>query len=380
MPVLEGDCLVWMKRMPAEGVDAVVTDPPYDLGFMGKSWDKTGIAFRKETWEGVMRVMKPGSHLLAFGGTRTYHRMAVAIEDAGFEVRDMVQWLYGSGFPKSSNQKGEWDGWGTALKPACEPIILARKPLAERTVARNVLEYGTGALNIAATRIGYQGDDDKSSATPQGRVTSHSIESIGAKPNIGQSEGRVEFERSKLSGRWPANVIMDEEAGAMLDAQTGVLISGARRAGKYKGTSEEALYGTFGEFESAEIPLSKGGASRFFYCAKTPRSERNAGLGHFDTKPLLWSAGTQNPGSFQAQGTEKAAKNNHPTVKPIALMRYLIRLITPPNGHVLDPFLGSGTTGIAAGLEGMRFTGIELDADYVKLARARIKHWEGRNG
>ena len=297
-----GDCRDVMATLSAESVDAIVCDPPYGLSFMGKGWDHgvPGVDF----WVEALRVLKPGGHLIAFGGTRTYHRLAVAIEDAGFEVRDCLMWLYGSGFPKSHNLRGEWQGWGTALKPAYEPVILARKPL-RGTVADNMAQWGTGGLNIDATRVGDEG------------------------------------------GRWPANVILDEEAAAALDAQSGI-----------------------------------GGASRFFYTAKASRSEREAGLdgvevkqagsvrGHNKHKPRLAGDGRVNP-----QITEPQRANHHPTVKPIALMRYMIRLVVPRGAVVLDPFMGSGSTGCAAMVEGMQFIGIDIIPEYVEIARLRLAWW-----
>lgn len=322
MKIMTGDCIEAMAELSPDSVDSIVTDPPYGLGFLGKEWDE--LPPGEEWGQECLRVLKPGGYLLAFGGSRTYHRLACAVEDAGFEIRDQLQWLYAVGFPKSLDvakaveshvktgksgtvakrqtvmgedykpsaaygsfrrkeramdnvptvapqftpetaEAQQWQGWGTALKPAHEPIVLARKPLAG-TVAANVVGLGTGAINIDAGRIGE---------------------------------------------RWPSNVLLNQGAGALLDEQTG----------------EQT--------------------SRFFYCAKASKGERTAG----------------------------DVENSHPTVKPISLMRYLVRLVTPPEGTVLDPFLGSGTTGIAAGLEGFDFIGIERDPDYVAIAEARIKHW-----
>jgi DNA modification methylase len=289
--VLRGDCRELMRGLPADSVDAVVTDPPYELGFMGKSWDSAGVSFDAATWAEALRVLKPGGHLLAFGGSRTYHRIAVAIEDAGFEIRDTMMWLYGSGFPKSHNLKDGWEGWGTALKPAHEPIVVARKPLIG-TVVANVLGHGTGALNIGASRIGE---------------------------------------------RWPANVLFDEEAATQLDAST---------------------------------PATP---SRFFYVAKTSTKERNAGLDGFVEKRPDERTKT-GMGTFDEKGIAKQ-RNHHPTVKPITLMRYLIRLVTPPGGVVLDPFLGSGSTACAAVLEGFDYLGMEMMPEYANIAEARIAYW-----
>jgi site-specific DNA-methyltransferase (adenine-specific) len=301
--LLKGDCREQLKLIPDESVDSIVTDPPYELGFMGKSWDASGIAYNVEVWRECLRVLKPGGHLLAFGGSRTYHRLACAVEDAGFEIRDQIMWVYGSGFPKSLNvgkQEGceDWDGWGTALKPAHEPVVVARKPLTG-TVAQNVLRYGTGAINIDGCRVGDE------------RVTINTFDN-GAKP-FGGAVGEP-FTSRESEGRWPANFIHDG--------------------------SDEVL---------ELFPETKPGASaaRFFYCAKASKAERNAGLEHTST---------------------------HPTVKPIDLMRYLIRLVTPPNGTVLDPFAGSGTTLVAAIHEHMNPIGIELTEEYWPIIEARTDH------
>lgn len=321
-----GDCLDVLKTMDDNSVDSIVTDPPYGLSFMGSKWDYDVPSV--EIWRECLRVLKHGGHLLAFSGTRTYHRMVVNIEDAGFEVRDCIQWLYGSGFPKSLNVGG---GWGTALKPANEPICLARKPLIG-TVAENILEYGTGAMNIDGCRVG----DIVQDTSKNGRSADKH------KNTVYESGLKEDFEGEITVGRWPANVIFDEEAAETLEE------------------------------------------SRFFYCAKANKQEREAGLEALETKLFGQSGGAQ-----AALGREedeydkdsvglnviKKRKNNHPTVKPVDLMRYLCRLITPPEGIVLDPFMGSGTTGIAACLEGFNFVGIELNEDYLEIARHRIAHW-----
>ena len=333
MRLLHGDALDVLATLPAACVDAVVTDPPYELGFMGKHWDASGIAYRVELWRQVLRVLRPGGHLLAFGGTRTSHRMVCAIEDAGFEVRDSLVWMYGSGFPKSLNVG---NGWGTALKPAHEPICLARKPL-EGTVASNVQAHGTGVLNVDGCRIGMTDGDRaalhaKASKNPHDSYSDH-VFGLGMRTQHAKPP--------HASGRWPANVLLDAGAAALLDAQSGVLKSGARN-GKRKAHDE---FGTFCERErdsGNEWGTSAGGASRFFYCAKASRKERGAG-------------------------------NTHPTVKPLALMRWLVRLVTPPGGLVLDPFAGSGTTGLACKAEGFRFLGIEREAQYVEIAEKRMQ-------
>ena len=373
-----GDCLEILRGMDDNSVDAVVTDPPYGLSFMGKKWDYDVPSV--EVWAECLRVLKPGGHLLAFAGTRTQHRMAVRIEDAGFEIRDMIAWVYGSGFPKSLdvskaidkaagaerevigvNQNVErarkakeagsdyggftkvnskitapatpeaqqWAGWGTALKPALEPITLARKPLSG-TVAANVLEHGTGALNIDGCRV-----EGMAPFTVQGQ-SARAGEVYGAD----QRDQRV-FE-PHASGRWPANLIhdgSDEVVAAFPQApgQQGDL----KETGRPRPSS-----GRFGDMapphaHAARIESDKS-AARFFYCAKASKSDRDA-------------------------------DNVHPTVKPTDLMRYLCRLVTPPGGVVLDPFMGSGSTGKAALLEGFKFVGIERDPAYFQIANARIK-------
>jgi len=332
------DCIEQMQKMIDEGVqvNSVVTDPPYELGFMGKSWDSTGIAFQKETWELAFQLLKPGGHLLAFAGSRTYHRIAVAIEDAGFEIRDQIMWLYGSGFPKSLNigkavdkklgnkridlgtnpnqrlntpehdiyeagirgketrtTKGntEYEGWGTALKPAHEPVVMARKPV-EGTVAENVLKHGTGGINIDGCRVELsEGDDPRLGGKGNWKTDKM------AKNDYGKYEGIDVGSSDK--GRFPANVMHD-------------------------GLEQEW--------------------ARFFYCPKVSKNERNRGLD----------------------------KNIHPTVKPVELMKYLCRLVTPKGGTVLDPFMGSGSTGMAAKDEGFEFIGIEKEKEYFEIAEQRI--------
>ncbi len=383
--LVTGDMVTVLALQDAETFDACVTDPPYELGFMGKAWDKSGIAFDPKAWAEVFRVLKPGAHLVAFGGTRTWHRIAVAIEDAGFEIRDNLAWLYGQGFPKSLDvskaidkaagaerpvvgsrvltgsaamstaEKGgtyasntdsrgrtktvdvtapatdeakQWAGWGTALKPSFEPIILARKPLIG-TVAANVLAHGTGGLNIDATRIGETGGTAKGSK-PEG--VGHGIYGKGLHGNC----EILELDK----GRWPPNLCIDEDVASDL----------------------------------ADL-------SRYFYCPKAGAKERDAGL---DLWPALTggdlcedreegSAGLKNPRAGAGRGGGR--RNPHPTVKPLALMRWLVRLVSPPGAALLDPFMGSGTTGIAAALEGFDFFGIDRDEKHVGLACDRIGHW-----
>lgn len=340
MTVLVGDCVSVMAGMDEGSVDAIVTDPPYGLGFMGKEWD--ALPPGREWAEECLRVLKPGGHLLAFGGARTYHRLTVAVEDAGFEIRDCLSWLYGSGFPKSHNLKGDWEGFGTALKPSWEPIIMARKPL-EGTVAANVLGHGTGALNIDGCRVG--APEDKRAAGTRSYKAGRLAGGLNG-------EGVLQQAPHDGLGRWPANTVLDEDAAAILDAQSGVQTSrasnrGLRYSGRHGGLTQgeaELKPGTDGMRGHSDT----GGASRFFYIAKASRRERDAGLDD---------------------------RNPHPTVKPISLMRWLVRMVTPPEGTVLDPFTGSGTTGCAAALEGFEFIGIEREAEYAAIAESRIEHW-----
>lgn len=328
--VIHGDCIETMNQMEPESISAIVTDPPYGLSFMSAKWDATppGVQWA----EACYRVLKPGGHIAAFGGTRTWHRLAVAIEDAGFEMRDSLAWLYGSGFPKShdvgkSTEAEDWDGWGTALKPAFEPIVLARKPLAEKTVARNVLTHGTGAINIDACRVESDGSHKRSfQPTNNGRNV------------YGAQSG---FEPTNASGRWPANVLLDQHTAAWVDEQSGVLKTGG---GNRASASGGVIYHERAAGEPREFPANEGGASRFFYSAKAPKSER------------------PNVGGVQ-----------HPTVKPLAIMGWLISLVTPPDGVLLDPFAGSGTTLEAAQKLGFKSIGIEAEEAYLPLIDQRLQ-------
>jgi DNA modification methylase len=570
-----GDCIDVMRTMADNSVDAIVTDPPYHLtsgkkggsgeaslhpagspfgraaqmnlggerGFMGMKWDGGDIAQSVELWTEALRVLKPGGHLLAFAGSRTYHRMVCAIEDAGFEVRDQIMYLYGSGFPKSMNldrlrgqkvcgcqpqhvdEKAEkktechlhpvrgtdvstpldsgegrgeilqpslpksrassywqaqcagvdegreqsrlegrgdvpapaWElrssevcpgtgmgaadgtqGWlpdgasprdggmvrvsadqgrvrsspeplptgkpakqsgtvarqsqpqtrrawpicggcglpvvpkglGTALKPAHEPICVARKPLIGTPVVANVLAHGTGALNIDACRVPVSDD-------------AYTRNCSGDRGHDQNRTRAMEFGMTAGSadplGRWPANVVHDgsDEVVAGFPAQAGARAPvHTRNADKFRNS-----YGAFaGNIDEAGSTFQgdSGSAARFFYCAKASRRDRNEGCEGMEKKPLHWSSGDQNPGSFQAEGTDKSSQNNHPTVKPTSLMQWLVRLVTPPGGVVLDPFMGSGSTGKACVREGFGFIGIELSPDYLVIAEARIAHEQAR--
>lgn len=532
--ILLGDCLERLKELPDNSVDSVVTDPPYGLKFMGKKWDYDVPSIA--VWREVIRVLKPGGWLLSFGGTRTYHRMVCAIEDAGFEIRDQVQWLYGSGFPKSHDiSKGidkaagaerevtgrreggagklmeerpwnqaddydktipitvpatdlakQWQGWGTALKPANEPIVLARKPLSESTVAKNVIRWGVGGLNIDASRVGYSSESDKAKAGTHGRSEQAGM----GTQQYGQLRNGIPSElENNRQGRWPANLLLDETAAEMLDEQSGTRKSGGsikspETSTRFKNTHSQA--GPQPEWDGYQ---DSGGASRFFYCAKASKSERSKGLDKHELfkvetgeckdantaavqllqrvisedialkkADLSWSIdesgksisgifpkecksitsmvisktiesqilnlltrsltsantlvvrplasahlnpaesveslktwllsitsgemalalGAVNAASKTLQSISENAEpkdfhNFHSTVKPIKLMEYLIRLITPPGGTVLDPFMGSGSTGVAAYRLGFKFIGCEMSAEYAEIAKKRIE-------
>jgi DNA modification methylase len=420
--VRHGDCRELLRELPDNSIDAIVTDPPYELGFMSKAWDSTGIAYNTEVWAQCLRVLKSGGHLLAFGGSRTYHRLAVAIEDAGFQIRDQIMWVYGSGFPKSldvskaidkaagaerkivgyskgvgvnpeDNQHGginrgavgikqvpiqvpitasatdeakQWQGWGTALKPAHEPIVLARKPLTG-TVAETVLEHGTGALNIDGCRVDYVSEDDKNLAHYNALGMDRLKRDYGIE--LGSFEGGWKKKSPTLpTGRFPANFIHDgsDEVLELFPQSNG---------GAYPSKRGQAVNTTFASGQETEGGFRKmgdsGSAARFFYCAKANKRDRNEGCENLPDQD--W----KDDGAAIPERTNRPflpSKNNHPTVKPTDLMRYLCRLITPPNGTVLDPFTGSGSTGKAAIMEGFNFIGIEQSAEYVEIATARIRN------
>ena len=365
--IIKGDCIKELKNLEENSIDSIVTDPPYGLEFMGKNWDKgvPGIEF----WKEMIRVIKPGGFLLSFGGTRTYHRMACAIEDAGFEIRDCILWIYGSGFPKSLNihkkDKRCPEGWGTALKPAVEPIVVARKPLSEKSVALNVLKWGTGGINIDESRVGTETISIHNA--PKGTFA-------GGEPDRGSD---TESYRNSV-GRFPANLIHDNSQevrecfpdtkscmgnpNKQKNINTNINFNG--RAISVPGVNQ------FGD---------SGNASRFFksiiYQAKASKAERNKGLEGFEEKRLNYMAKANGTGEASMDSFSSLSKNNHPTVKPVKLMQYLVRMVTPKNGTVLDPFMGSGTTGIGAKLEGFNFIGIEKEEEYIKIAEARIKAW-----
>ncbi|HDR9163625.1 TPA: site-specific DNA-methyltransferase [Burkholderia vietnamiensis] len=360
-----GDCRAGLGYVPDSSVDSIVTDPPYELGFMGKAWDKSGIAYDVAMWAECLRVLKPGGHLLAFSGTRTYHRMATAIEDAGFEIRDMTPWHYAQGMPKSRNLDGEWEGWGTALKPATEPICVARKPF-KGSVANNVAIYGTGALNIDGCRVPTS-DEIGSTMNPDIR---------GNRYNSDNSDrARAgEYVPSEL-GRWPANMLHDgsPEVLAMFPEAKGALAAVTGNEPTEHGFGG-TVYGKPGDTRRAlSVPRIEAdkSAARFFFCAKASPTDRHEGIG----RPApQFKHGTTLRQVEVAAAAGALAGNTHPTVKPTSLMQYLTRLVTPPGGIVLDPFMGSGSTGKACIREGFHFIGFELDAAHIAIADARIKH------
>jgi DNA modification methylase len=405
-----GNCLDVLKTFQDNSFDAIVTDPPYGLSFMGKKWDYSVPSV--EIWVECLRVLKPGGHLLAFAGTRTQHRMAARIEDAGFEIRDMIAWVYGSGFPKShdvskaldraagkerekvrvdarqarnptatgggkdgaegatrpwidralkvgyhekdSNDPAteaakQWQGWGTALKPALEPITVARKPLVG-TVAENVLAHGTGGINVDASRV----EAEKTTGW-------------GGNPSNGYS-GRLnqDLNARPAQGRWPANLIHDGS-----DDVVGLFPETEKSSG-HIWYNKGSLFST--KSNSLGISDHGGSAARFFYCAKANKSDRNDGLKDMPMQDVhRYNAGI---GEGKDPDAPSKGQNHHPTVKPTDLMCYLVTLVTPPNGHVLDPFMGSGSTGKACVQKGFTFTGIEMDKDYLEIARRRIEHEE----
>jgi site-specific DNA-methyltransferase (adenine-specific) len=498
--LIHGDCLEALKQLEDNSIDSIVTDPPYGIGFMNKEWDKPSThrklierenkrseerfkngsspvkgGFSKGVQPGLpigtakegrwfqewceqwakecLRVLKPGGYLLSFSAPRTYHRMTTGFEDAGFEIRDQIMWLFGSGFPKSynigkgiegklmtgnsnttnfKNLNGEvtetsggynkaslesgyrnkeyvktkidvdyeteegkkWEGWGTALKPAHEPICVARKPLSEKTNVENVLRWGTGGLNIDESRIGYQDDKPISRSVKDFKST-----------GIYSDMNRTEDWEPNNTGRWPANIIFDEEAGKILDEQSGIKqYNKGREEGNYKGGHRKDYVGTDdnpivnkvdGKFFS-----DKGGASRFFYCPKTSKKDRDEGITSEESplrdtkggsrdynarcgncgKKFIGSSNTicscENPITDNQVFTRK---NNHPTVKPTDLMQYLIRMVTPKGGVTLDPFMGSGSSGKAAIRGGFNFIGIEKEEEYINISRSRIEYESNKN-
>jgi site-specific DNA-methyltransferase (adenine-specific) len=407
--LLHGDCLEQMKTLDDNSVDSIVSDPPYGISFMAKKWDYDVPSV--EVWEEAMRVLKPGGHALIACGTRTQHRMVVNIEDAGFEIRDVVSWIYGSGFPKSLNiskaidkaagaerevtgykklnekdkktyipngkdqmfeglvqgdkkmqitapateAAKQWDGWGTALKPACEFFTLCRKPLSEKTIAANVLKWGTGGINIDGCRVEGVKEGDPMRFTKSKRSTERSFGKGGSDGDKGMFDPDKPIGvEVKQDGRFPANLIHDGSQEVL------ELFPETKSGGGLRHNKNNSKNNAFGKF--APNVSSGGGdsgsAARFFYCAKASKKDRNEGL------PTM---------SENHESSEKVG-NTHPTVKPTALMAYLCRLITPTGGVVLDPYMGSGSTGKAAVREGFSFVGCELDKDYFDIATARVNN------
>lgn len=422
--LLLGDSRDILKELEDNSVDSIVTDPPYEIGFMGKAWDNSGIAYDTEFWKECMRVLKPGGHLLAFSHSRTYHRMAVAVEDAGFEIRDQILWVYGSGFPKSHNigkavdkiqgnerevigiskndrpnsqvkggrgfdsafntgqehqpiieTKGnsQYEGWGTALKPAHEPIVMGRKPF-KGTVAENMIEWGTGGINIDGCRIGTDG------ATKRSHQAEHKKKDDGTEDRS-EHWARTGHQIIKLNeGRFPANIIFDEEAGKILDEQTGELKPATSRTSTKP--SDATSYKLGGDANPNQIYGDTGGASRFFYCPKASKRDRNEGCDALEEKTTRGAIGLNKvggkPTGYNKDGNRKS-QNHHPTVKPTDLLAYLVRLVTPKGGIVLDPFMGSGSTGKACMREGMNYIGIEMNKEYYEIAKARISYESDKN-
>lgn len=360
-----GDCRQVLKRIPDAKIHSIVTDPPYEIGFLNRKWDTKGIAYASAVWSECLRVLKPGGFLLAFGGTRTYHRMVCAIENAGFTTRDTIAWHYAQGMPKGidvqlqinkkagkKGYEGKWKGFTNQIKPATELILIAQKPF-KGTITDNLAKHNTGVMNIDACRVG----NNKPKVSSK-KFNPHAY-SGGFKH---RSKEQTQFNTD--IGRYPSNLIHDgspqivslfpAKAGGGHWAKTKVTGFGKFGSGKseYHGSGEKDGFGSASRFfKSCTFSDLDFEFPRFVYCAKTSRRERNEGLNE---------------------------KNTHVTVKPLELMRYLVRLVTPPGGWCLDPFLGSGTTGIASILEGFNFYGIELDSDHFAIAKGRMRH--ARNG
>jgi DNA modification methylase len=416
--VIHADCIECMQRTRPDFVSAIVTDAPYGLGFMNQHWDEfTPQTFQQfcNNWgTEALRILKPGGHLLCFSGTRTYHRLVCGLEDAGFEIRDTIAWVYGSGFPKSQNiaktidkmerghpqgapdpqskHHGKWKhtntqagagfsrwidkakgyeyskvnkdqqqiysnmanaytGWGTALKPAMELIVIARKPMAEKTIVSNVLKYGTGAINIDTCRVNYNNDLSNPATNPLYRLNNgYKIPTASDKGSHSWSmkpKGNPNATANNL-GRWPANIIHD---GSNEVIELFPVVKSGAAVNMAKAKSATGDRGIYGHYDRADFQNHQdggiGSAARFFYCAKVAQKERNIG----------------------------GVSNTHPTVKPIALMEYLLKLVTPPDGIILDPFMGSGSTGCAAAKLGFKFIGIEKELDYAKISLGRIKYF-----
>ncbi len=403
----QGSMLDMLQIIEPQTIDSIVCDPPYELNFMNKGWDNSGIAFQPDTWKKCYEVLKPGGYLLAFGGSRTFHRIACAIEDAGFEIRDTIMWLYGSGFPKSHNigldidklngcpdrghriavanryhpdgtlepngqqlkpyetkteEAHKWNGWGTALKPSFEPIIVARKSI-EGTVAKNCLKYGVGGINIDDCRV--ETNDTIKPAISGGSV------------GLGEMIKGHHYTPSNL-GRFPANTILtydetdfDEVCGGFPYTKSGGGDKSTKCGNTFLGTG-------YGGTNTTKYEANEGSASRYFYCAKASKKDRDEGLDIFVDEKV--NDGRQTPIDNAFQRGETLRKNIHPTVKPTDLMQYLIRLVSPNGATILDPFNGSGSTGKAVMYENKernknyKYIGIELTDEYLPIAKARIEY------
>jgi len=416
----------WAANYDGPLFDGILCDPPYELGFMGKSWDSSGIAFDADMWADILKLLKPGGHLLAFSGSRTYHRMAVAIEDAGFEPRDMLVYCYGSGFPKSLNigkavdrlqgneredlgisdnnrdrskheynsvgnvgsnarvtkGKSEWEGYGTALKPAIEPIILARKPISEKNIALNVLKHGTGGLNIDGTRIPTMGKDlDKLNGEWDRTWENDWLKQRDSQePNYPGWKPRTGV-KNNVTGRFPANLILSD------DPEVEAVFPQTKSGGGNKGNVKNGtgMFGSGKAFDTPNVSADSGSASRFFYTAKASKSERNAGLeglpedigvGNYMSDAKWINDPRHKDGGYLAAPSKPQA-NHHPTVKPLSLTKYLATLIKPPTGgRLLVPFSGSGSEMIGALQAGWEYVeGVELTEEYIPIAEARIRYW-----
>ena len=403
-----------LENLADNSVDSIVTDPPYELNFMNKAWDNSGVAFQADTWRHCLRVLKPGGYLLAFGGSRTFHRIACAIEDAGFEIRDTIMWLYGSGFPKSLNiglsvdkkggvenksgiiRKGvgnnntysrgtfaeeyeeriaqnEWSGFGSTLKPSYEPVIMARKPC-DGTLTDNVLKWGVGGLNIDECRVENTTED-------LGR--NNNVKSYGG-VTIGNSSTPPLDQRGRIEGRFPANTIFTYD-DTDFDEVCGGLPSGGQNGSITKRYDmNNQVYGDYGKCNLWQAYNDSGSAARYFYCAKANLRDREEGCEKLEYGLLHRSRPDKDPDNPTGLNVDSdfapvRRKNTHTTVKPTALVQYLIRLVTPRGGTILDPFMGSGSTGKAAFYENFdrnadyKFIGIEMTAEYLPIAAARIE-------
>ena len=439
--IINGNSLEVLDTLEENSVSSIVTDPPYELGFMGKAWDASGIAYNVDLWKKALRVLKPGGYLLAFGGTRTYHRICCAIEDAGFEIRDCIMWLYGSGFPKSmsigkvvesklvlgsanvkdikrldgtktsitggwvgneleqgkrqenyeqtktivnyTTEEGKkWDGWGTALKPAYEPIIVAKKPV-EDTIVNNVLKYGVGGINIDGCRVGDEELHNAYAANKTGFTSGDTRTGKALGMFANQKEGET-----VVNGRFPANVILtydetdyNEVCGGMPETKS----TGGSGETSQINTFSNVKIGVNGKNTDAHLGRlgDEGSAARYFYCAKASSKDRDEGLDDFEVKTKVFN-GKSDKSSTDIKDVEERftteLRNIHPTVKPTELMQYLVRLVTPKGGTVLDIFNGSGSTGKAVAFENRernadyKYIGIELDPEYCKISEARIDY------